>query len=271
MPAVDYREVGQYWDENADAWTKLARAGYDVYRDYVNTPAFFRMLPDVRGLHGLDIGCGEGHNTRLLARRGARVTAIDISRKFIAHAREAEVREPLGIAYHVASAVELPFGDATLDFAVAFMSLMDVPETGRALAEVFRVVRPGGFLQFSITHPCSDTPHRRNLRDERGTTYAIEVGRYFEQTTERVDEWLFGAAPPEARRGLRPFRVPRFHHTLSEWFNVITDSGLLLERVEEPFATDETVRQCPDVQDTQAMAYFLHIRCRRPAAPRSGR
>ena len=37
------------------------------------------MLPDVRGLAGLDIGCGEGHNTRLLAGRGARLTAIDIS------------------------------------------------------------------------------------------------------------------------------------------------------------------------------------------------
>ena len=38
------------------------------------------MLPDVRGLLGLDIGCGEGHNTRLLAGRGARVVAVDIAR-----------------------------------------------------------------------------------------------------------------------------------------------------------------------------------------------
>jgi len=265
---MDHREVGRYWDENADAWTRLARAGYDVYRDYVNTPAFFGMLPDVSGLHGLDIGCGEGHNTRLLARRGARVTAIDISGKFIAYAREAEAREPLGIGYRVASAVELPFGNATFDFAVAFMSVMDIPETDRALAEALRVLTPGGFFQFSITHPCSDTPHRRTVRDETGTTYAIEVGRYFEQTTGRVDEWLFGAAPEEAKRGLRPFRVPRFHHTLSGWLNAIIDSGFVLERVEEPFASDEAVRQCPDVQDTQVMAYFLHIRCRRPDAGR---
>ncbi len=52
----------------------VARAGYDVFRDHLNTPAFFALLPDVAGLSGLDIGCGEGHNTRLLARRGARVT-----------------------------------------------------------------------------------------------------------------------------------------------------------------------------------------------------
>ena len=41
------------------------------YRDYLNTPAFFDMLTDVNGLFGLDIGCSEGRNTRLLAERGA--------------------------------------------------------------------------------------------------------------------------------------------------------------------------------------------------------
>jgi 2-polyprenyl-3-methyl-5-hydroxy-6-metoxy-1,4-benzoquinol methylase len=81
MP-MDDQEVGRMWDENAEAWTKLARAGYDVSRDHVNTPAFFAMLPDVRGLRGLDVGCGEGHNTRLLAGRGARMTALDISGAF---------------------------------------------------------------------------------------------------------------------------------------------------------------------------------------------
>lgn len=75
---MNHTEAGRYWNENAYAWTQLARAGYDTYRDHLNTPAFFAILPDVRGLAGLDIGCGEGHNTRLLAQRGARVTAVDI-------------------------------------------------------------------------------------------------------------------------------------------------------------------------------------------------
>ena len=53
---MDHTEVRRYWNANADAWTELARAGYDVYRDYLNTPAFFDMLPHVDGLSGLDIG-----------------------------------------------------------------------------------------------------------------------------------------------------------------------------------------------------------------------
>jgi hypothetical protein len=54
------------WNANAAAWTELSRAGFDRYRDLVNTPAFFGLLPQVDGLTCLDLGCGEGYNTRLL-------------------------------------------------------------------------------------------------------------------------------------------------------------------------------------------------------------
>src|SRR6185503_1004586 len=110
---MDHREAGRYWNGNAEAWTKLARAGYDVYRDHFNTSAFFDTLPDVRALAGLDLGCGEGHNTRLLAKRSARLSAIDISQRFIEYARQSEVQDPLLIDYLVASAVELPFADSS--------------------------------------------------------------------------------------------------------------------------------------------------------------
>lgn len=63
--------------------TALSRLGYDRCRDLFNTPTFLRMLADVAGLRGLDIGCGEGHNTRLLHRRGARMTGIDIASTFV--------------------------------------------------------------------------------------------------------------------------------------------------------------------------------------------
>jgi ubiquinone/menaquinone biosynthesis C-methylase UbiE len=261
---MNHEDVGRLWNANADTWTKLVQAGYDIYRDHLNTPAFFDLLPDVSGLEGLDIGCGEGHNTRLLVGRGARVTAIDIAEGFIGHARRVEAEAPLGIDYRVASAVELPFADATFDFATAFMSLMDVPETERAVAEASRVLKPGGFLQFSILHPCFDTPHRRNLRDADGRTYAIEVGDYFRNLEGEVDQWLFKAATPEVRQGLPPFRTPHFTRTLSRWLNLLVESGLRIERVSEPRPSDETVRQCPKIQDSQVVAYFLHVRARKP-------
>jgi SAM-dependent methyltransferase len=261
---MDHEEVGRFWNTNAYAWTKLSRAGYDVYRDYLNTPAFFALLPDVEGLSGLDIGCREGHNTRLLAKRGARVTAIDIAEAFIVHVQQAEAHAPLGIDYRIASAVALPFADASFDFTTGFMSFMDIPETTRVLAEAYRVLKPGGFLQFSIAHPCFDTPHRRNLRHANGLTYAIEVGDYFRTLDGAISEWLFGAAPPPVKQGLPPFKIPRFTRTVSQWLNLLIDTGFLLERVEEPRPSDATVLACPAMQDAQVVAYFLHIRVRKP-------
>jgi len=218
---MNHEEAGKYWNDNAEVWTRLARRGYDVYRDYLNTPAFFELLPDVRGLSGLDIGCGEGHNTRLLAEKGASVTAIDISNVFVQYATQEEERAPRHIDYRVASAVELPFGDSTFDFAVAFMSLMDIPEADRVLAEAYRILKPGGFFQFSIEHPCFATPHRRNLRNPQGRTYAVEVGGYFRRLQGEIAEWIFGAAPPDVRDGLRRFKTPRFTRPISQWLNLL--------------------------------------------------
>lgn len=263
---MNHLEAGAYWNANADTWTKLARAGCDIYRDRLNTPAFLELLPPVTGLTGLDIGCGEGHNTRLVARRGAQMTGLDIAENFIRHARSEETRAPLGIAYVHGSAVELPFAEASFDFATGFMSLMDVPETERVLAEAFRVLKPGGFLQFSMTHPCFNPPHRRNLRDEDRITYAIEVGDYFVDARGRVDEWIFGAAPAPLREKLPPFKVPRFHRPLSEWLNLLLAAGFVLEKFAEPCPSDEALRDHPSLSDAKVVAYFLHIRGRKPAS-----
>jgi len=260
---LEHREVGRLWEENAEAWTTLARLGYDVYRDYVNTPAFLAMLPDVAGLCGLDIGCGEGHNTRLVARRGARMTAVDLAATFLAYARRTENDEPLGITYQCASAVHLPFPDASFDFAMATMSFMDIPEHEKVVSEAYRVLKPGGFLQFSINHPCFFTPQWRWLRDEAGQRVAVACGDYFQTLDGQIEEWIFGAAPLEWKQRFRKFRVPRFTRTLSGWLNLLLDAGFALERLAEPYADEETAQRCPDVADTRLVAFFLIVRCRK--------
>ncbi len=259
-----HQEVARYWNANARTWIKLASEGHDIFRDRLNTPAFLEMLPDIEGLTGLDIGCGDGHNTRLLAKRGARMVAVDIAEEFVKHARRIEEKEPLGIDYRVASAVDLPFPDAAFDFATAFMSFMDIAETDEVIREAHRVLKPGGFLQFSITHPCFDTPHRRKVRDERGETHAVEVGDYFRNLDGVVLEWLFGAAPPEAKEGLEKFKIPRFTRTVSQWLNSVIDAGFVLERLAEPRPTDEALRACPRIRDARIVAYYLHVRARKP-------
>jgi ubiquinone/menaquinone biosynthesis C-methylase UbiE len=261
---MDHNEAGTYWNGNARAWTVLSRAGHDLYRDHVNTPGFFKILPDIRGLKGLDIGCGEGHNTHLLAEMGANLTGIDISEEFIGFAQQSELEHAQGISYQVASAVALPFPDNAFDFATAFMSFMDIPELTQVLSEAHRVIKPGGFLQFSITHPCFNTPYRKNLRNAQGKTYAVAVGDYFHNLNGQIDEWTFGSAPMALRARLPRFQTPRFTLTLSEWINGLIQAGFQIEEIAEPRPSDETVEHLPQVQDAQIVAYFLHIRVRKP-------
>ncbi len=255
-----HEHVADCWEGNAELWTRQARAGYDVYRDRQNTPAFLAMLPSVCGLRGLDIGCGEGGNTRQLVSLGAIMHGVDIAPTFVRHAREAGG----GIDYHLASATALPFSDDSFDFATAFMSLMDMAEADVALREAHRVLHPGGFLQFSILHPCFCPPKRRNIRNADCDTVAIEVADYFAVVDGRVDEWHFSAAPAGERAVTERFRVPRFHRTISNWLNLVSSSGFVLEEIGEPMADEDTALAHPIVADTRVAPLFLHVRGRKP-------
>ena len=229
----------------------------------MNTPAFLALLPEIGGYAGLDIGCGEAHNTRLLAARGAAMTGVDIVPTFIEYARGTRMEGAPAVQYVVGSGQALPFPSARFEFATAFMSLMDMPQPEAALREAWRVLRRGGFLQFSITHPCFFPPHRRQLRNEHGEPYAVELGRYFDRIDGEIDRWTFSAAPLETPSAYPLFEIPRFHRTLSEWLTAVLEAGFSIEKISEPHADEETARRVQRVADTRNVAYFLHVRCRK--------
>ena len=259
---MDDKEVGRDWDKNAKNWTKLARSGYDHCRNLINSPAFFKMLPNIKGLKGLDIGCGEGYNTRIAAKQGAHLTAVDISETFIGLAEDIEQKNPLGIKYQIASAVKLPFPENHFDFIMATMSLMDVANNEKAITEAFRVLKPRGFFQFSISHPLS-TARWEWKRDENGKKIGLIIKDYFKQINGEIEEWIFSAAPKEITDNMEKFKVPRFHHTLSEWLNMLIKAGFIFEEFCEPHVEEEVLREHPKEYDSLIAPLFLIIRCRK--------
>jgi SAM-dependent methyltransferase len=169
-------EVAAAWDANAATWVEHVRAGYDLYREAFTMPAFLAFSPDLGGLEVIDLGCGEGHNTRALARGGATMTGVDLSQRMIAAARASEAAEPLGIAYRVGSFTRLEFcEDASFDAAVSTMALMDGPDFAGAARAAHRVLRPGGGFYFSVLHSCFITAGATWRRDERGREIALTV------------------------------------------------------------------------------------------------
>jgi SAM-dependent methyltransferase len=255
-------EVARYWNDNAASWAAEVRGGQDIAREFLNNPAFMVFVGDLRGKAVLDAGCGEGYNTRILARRGARMTGVDISERMIELARDEERRDPLGIRYMRTSYADLSaFADASFDAVVSFMAMMDGPRLDLAMREAFRVLRRGGMLAFSITHPCSITRGSRWIRNEEGVKIKWAVGDYF-NAEGWVERWRFTDAPPEAPE----FAVPRFDRTLSEYVNAVIAAGFVITRIEEPRPSEEYCRAHPSQRGWRDhAALFLHVRAEKPA------
>jgi SAM-dependent methyltransferase len=270
MSDTNYNDhtVAKHWDANADQWTADVRAGFDSYRDLFTWPAFKTFVGDVKGLDTIDLGCGEGTNTRRLAHAGARMTGIDLSERLIDHARQSEETDPVGIVYHVGSySHRAPFPDASFDLAISTLALMDGPDLAGAMREAYRLLRPGGVLAFSVLHPCHISPGLRWEKGADGQTTGLVVDRYHDRSafTER---WRFGDRPPPAQdqEPVELFAVPRFPRTLSDWINAVLDAGLAIERVEEPRPDEAAICQQPRfARWRDHAAFLLLLRARRPA------
>ena len=266
---MNNQKIASFWDENAPDWIEAVRAGWDVYRELVNNPAFFETLGDIAGMKILDVGCGEGYNTRKFADLGAELIGMDVSRLMIAAARDHETEEPRGIEYHQTPASDLSvFDDESFDGVVSTMTLMDLDDYAESIREISRVLKPGGLFQFSVTHPCTMTRMWRWMYDDDDDEKnGVVVGDYFSLSSNRrggdVDEWYFGGAPRDVRRTARPFRIPRFFRTLSDYFNTLIDAGFQVEKLVEPHATEQGTAKHPNIADTRIIPYFLIFRCRK--------
>lgn len=227
-------DVAERWNANADQWTADVRAGFDTYRDLFTWPSFERFVGRVAGLDAIDLGCGEGTNTRRLARAGARMIGIGLSERLIWYAREAEAKDPLGIAYQVGSySRRTPFRDGSFDLAISTLAFMDGANLPSAMHEAHRLLCAGGTRSFSVLHPCHVTPGLRWERDREGQTTGLVVGRYHDRTPF-TEVWRFGDRPPPADGAalVEPFAVPRFPCTLADWVNAIAGAGFVIERIE---------------------------------------
>ncbi len=262
-PKISEAEVSEQWNRNADLWASQVRAGWDTAREYWNNPAFLEFAGDLTNRNVLDAGCGEGYNTRIFARRGARMTGIDLSARMLDYARDEERREPLGIRYEQSSFCDLAtFPDASFDAAVSTMALMDGPDFPRAISEIARVVRPGGLVAYSIIHPCFATRGFGWINDEDGRAIKFTVANYFDEDNW-IDLWKFGQAPNAAE--VDNFAVPRFDRTLSHYINSTIAAGLRLDAINEPRLPESAAEKFPSFRKwREHIPLFLHVRARKP-------
>jgi len=236
------------WQSIADEW--ISHADTNDYRNDFLMPRLLAMAGEVAGLDVLDLGCGEGSYSRELARRGATVTGIDGSQRLIEVARQRASAANIDVQFLCANANRLDgLGDSSFHRAIAPMSLMDVEDYSGAIAEVARVLRPGGELLMSITHPCFQTRASRWMKDERGELLLFTVDHYFDRSA-----WEERMAPGFTRPVLRR------HRPLEDYMAAPLAAGLMLREFREPCASEEEVQKSSRFRRLQRIPYFLFLR-----------
>lgn len=203
-------------------------------------PIMLSLAGDIEGAHVLDVGCGEGRFSRKLAKRGARCFGIDPTALLL---RTAVTRGAEAIAPARAVAEALPFESAAFDLAVTYITLVDIEHYREAIAEMARVLRPGGRLLAANIGFVSASQGENGgwRRDENGERMYVPIDRYASEWGE-VYEWA----------GLR---LRNYHRPLSGYMSAYLGAGLLLREFLEP-TPDEQFRSVPEFSGAFRVPWF---------------
>ena len=229
------RAVVNDYDGFAEAYSAETEA--NLINGYYARPAILDLAGDVAGLRILDAGCGSGPLFAALRDRGAIVTGIDKSAGMLKLARR---RLGDSAALHPADlGSSLPFPDGSFDDVIASLVLHYLEDWTVPLAELRRVLTPGGWLIVSVDHPFAvNIMHR-------------EAGRkpdYF-ATYSHTAEWTFGGQTAPMSFWHRPL------HAMTDAF---TAAGFRIAVISEPAPAPTARELFPDVlTDKSAFLCFI--------------
>lgn len=206
------------WDASADAWVSSMGDQGDRGRAHVlDTPMLERLGP--AGVM-LDIGCGEGRFCRMAAARGFETIGIDPTAALLDIARG---QDPNG-RYEQAIAENLPLADASVDLAVFYLSLIDIPDIKTAVNEMNRVLRPGGrcLIANLNSHNTAAAVKHNWKRHPSGAAEII------------IDDYLVESANWQEWAGIR---IRNWHRPMVTYMQLFLDAGMRLVHFDEPKST----------------------------------
>ena len=236
----------ELWEQHAGWWIEGFTEGADP--EYVEQILPLAGEELAMATTVLDVGCGDGQISRMLARRGAHVVGIDPTRKQLSVA----IERGGGPHYARAEAAQLPFPDASFDGVVACLVFEHIDDVDGAIAEVARVLRGGGRFAFFLNHPLLQTPGSGWIDDQvlDPPEQYWRIGPYLDEaeTDEQVELGVY---------------IRFLHRPLSRYLNALTDHGLVLERMIEPAPPPGFLALAPEYALAATIPRLLYLRLRR--------
>lgn len=239
---------------NADLWEAHADWWQREFTDGVDPEYTEQIIPLVvewtRGFDRvLEVGTGEGQVARaIVASNGAEVVGIDPTVNQI----EEAIRRGGGVTYHRAGAESLPFDDDSFDAVVCCLVFEHIDAVDEALAEVARVLRPGGRFVFCLNHPLLQTPGSGWIDDQM-----IDPPEQY----WRIGPYLLEQAVVEEVE--KDVYIRFVHRPLSRYVNTMADAGLMLERMIEPAPPQGFIDRAPEYTEVTTIPRLLTLIARR--------
>ena len=232
------------WETHAGWWQEGFTEGADAEYEEQILPLAAEHLAGARRV--LDVGAGEGQVARLAARTGATVAGVDPTWAQLVVARQ----RAGGPAYARAEAAALPFAAGSFDAVVACLVFEHIEAPDAAIAEVARVLAPGGRFLFFLNHPLLQTPGSGWIDDHILEEQYWRIGPYLveDSTLEEVEKGVF---------------IPFIHRPLSRYVNAMADAGLLVARMEEPAPPPGFLDRAAEYRDAATIPRLLFMAARK--------
>lgn len=246
----DSQTIAHIYNQHGEAY-HASRAGVSgrVFNECIDIPAVLSLLSeDLSDLCILDAGCGSGLYAGLLARRGARVTGIDVSATMIEIARR-ETPVELHVEYVVGELGQLPFQNEAFDMVICAYVLENIPDLAAVFAEFSRVLTGQGSCIFSISHPLRAYAKKAEVDGKA----AWILDEYFERSMRQSD---FGGG----------MLVPKYKRPLADYIAALAEAGFVVTRLLEPRPTPEGEEIDPETFEmAQRLPQVLTMRLQKNA------
>ena len=209
------------WNESAQSWIASLGEEGDFSRRHVLDGPMTARVAALGSVRALDVGCGEGRFCRVMQAMGMTTVGVDPTVALIETARGLD---PDG-DYRVGRAEALEFEDGSFDLVVSYLTLIDIPDLAAAVAEMTRVLKPGGRLLIANLTSFNTAGLGAGLGSSWGPdgAYRFSLDGYLDERPQWV-EWS-------------GIRIVNWHRPLETYMSLPLDAGLPPPLVSEPAPT----------------------------------